>query len=268
MSRLLLRQTHDLTFEKFQELSFDTTIYWALSELPRYKSELEPLRATSPALVAQVEPYLAHLLDWDCRGSVESTQATLVIAWYEELYGFGYPAETLRPQYIGRVAEQLRALIVAAQKLQATYGDWKVPYGQVNRLQRHANVSDFYKIPFSDSLPSLPSAGMPGPPGVIFTTYFTPSIYVPPFKLMKNHYAVVGNSYMSIVEFGDRVHSKSLLQYGASGDPKSPHFFDQAELLSKKQMKDNPIYWDDVLAAAKRKYHPGEVPAPAAAAAR
>ena len=58
------------------------------------------------------------------------------------------------------------------------------------------------------------------------------------------------------------------MPYGASGDPKSPHFFDQAELLSKKQMKDNPIYWDDVVAAAKRKYHPGEVPAPAAAAAR
>ena len=228
----------------------------------------QSLRATSPALAAQVEPYLEHLLDWDCKGSIESTQATLCIAWYEELYGFGYPAETLKQQYVGRVDEQFKALIVAAQKLQATFGDWKVPYGQVNRLQRHANVSDFFKIPFSDALPSLPSAGMPGPPGVIFTMYFTPSIYVPPLKLMKNHYAVVGNSYMSIVEFGDRIQSKSLLQYGTSGDPKSPHFFDQAELLSKKQLKDNPIYWDDVVATAKRKYHPGEAPGPAAAAAR
>ena len=126
-------------------------------------------------------------------------------------------------------------------------------------------MSDFYRIPFSDDLPSLPSAGMPGPPGVVFTTYFTPTIYLPPVKLMKNHYAVVGTSYMSIIEFGDRVKSKSLLQYGASGDPKSPHFFDQAELLSKKQMKDNPIYWDEVIAAAKRVYHPGDE-RPAAAA--
>jgi acyl-homoserine-lactone acylase len=133
-----------------------------------------------------------------------------------------------------------------------------VAYGDANRFQRHADVSDFYRIPFSDSLPSLPSAGMPGPPGVVFTMYFTPSIYLPPLKLMKNHYAVVGTSYMCIVEFGDKLKSKSLLPYGSSGDPKSPHFFDQAALMSKKQMKDNYIYFDDVIANAKRTYHPGE----------
>jgi hypothetical protein len=31
--------------------------------------------------------------------------------------------------------------------------------------------------------------------------------------------------------------------------------------MSKKQLKDNPFYWDDVVAAAKRTYHPGETPA-------
>lgn len=260
VSRLLLREAKDVTFERWQELSFDTTIYWALSELPRYRLELEKLKVTDSDLAARVEPYLQHLLDWDCKGSIASTQSTLCIAWYEELYGFGYPAETLKAQYVGNVAEQFKALVAAATKLQNTYGNWKMPYGEVNRLQRHANVADFYMIPFSDSLPSLPSTGMPGPPGVVFTMYFTPSVYLPPIKLMKKHYAVVGNSYMSIVEFGDKVRSKSLLQYGTSGNPKSPHFFDQAELLSKKEMKENPIYWDDVRAIAKQVYHPGEEP--------
>lgn len=258
MSRLLLREAHDLTFDAWQELSFDTTIYWALTELPRFRRELDRLRETNLELAAQVEPYLAHLLDWDCKGTIDSTQATLCIAWYEELYGFGYPAETLKPQYVSNVAEQFKALVAAATKLKSTFGDWKVPYGAVNRLQRHADVSDFYKIPFSDNLPSLPSAGMPGPPGVVFTMYFTPTIYLPPFKLMKKHYAVVGTSYLCAVEFGDRIKSKSLLQYGVSGNPKSPHFFDQAELISKRQLKDNYIYWDDVVANAKRIYHPGE----------
>ncbi len=258
ISRHLLRQAHDITFEGWQELSFDTTIYWALTELPHYRRELARLRETNSELVDQVEPYLDHLLKWDCKGTVESTQATLCIAWYEELYGFGYPAETLKRQYVNNVAEQFKALVVAAEKLQSTFGNWKVPYGQVNRLQRHADVSDFYKIPFTDSRPSLPSAGMPGPPGVVFTMYFTPSMNLPPLRMVKNHYAVVGSSYMSIVEFGDRVKSKSLLQFGTSGNPKSPHFFDQAELISKKQMKDNPIYWEDVTAGAKRVYHPGE----------
>jgi acyl-homoserine lactone acylase PvdQ len=49
-----------------------------------------------------------------------------------------------------------------------------------------------------------------------------------------------------------------LTQFGQSSDPKSPHFMDQAELLSKKQFKPELFYWDDVLAGAKQKYHPGE----------
>jgi acyl-homoserine lactone acylase PvdQ len=159
---------------------------------------------------------------------------------------------------VNNVPEQFKALMAAAQKLEGNFGDWKVAYGQVNRLQRHADVGDLFKIPFSDDLPSLPSAGMPGPPGVVFTMYFTPSIYLPPFKKMKKHYAVVGTSYLSIVEFGDRVRSKSLLPYGASGNPKSPHYFDQAALMSKRELKDNPIYWDEVLVKAKYVYHPGE----------
>lgn len=268
MSRQLLREAKDVTFERWQELSFDTTIYWAVTELPRYRRDLARLRETNSDLASQVEPYLDHLLKWDCKGTIDSTQATLCIAWYEELYGFGYPAETLKRQYINNVAEQFKALVTAADKLQATFGDWKTPYGSVNRLQRHADVSDFYKIPFADGQPSLPSAGMPGPPGVVFTMYFTPSMNLPPFKMVKKHFAVVGTSYSSIVEFTDRVKSKSLLQFGTSGNPKSPHYFDQAELISKKEMKDNPIYWDDVKAAAKRVYHPGDVGATAQTGAK
>ena len=259
ISRLLLREANDVTFERWQELSFDTTIYWALTELPRYRRDLDAVRQTDPELAAKVDPYLAHLIDWNCKGDIDSTQASLCLAWYEELYGFGYPAETLKHQYVSNVAEQFKALVTAAKKLESTFGNWKVPYGQISRLQRHPNVSDFYKIPFSDNVASLPSAGMPGPPGVVFTMYFTPTIFVPPLKTMKNHYAVVGTSYIAAVEFGDRVVSKSLLPYGASGDPKSPHFFDQAELLSKRQLKENLFYWDDVVAGAKRVYHPGEV---------
>src|SRR5262249_115160 len=159
-------------------LAFDTTIYWAMTELPRYRGELIKLRTSDPTLTAEVEPYLAHLLNWNYKGSAESTQATLCIAWYEELYGFGYPAETLKKEFVGNVREQLKALIAAAKKIEGNFGKWQVPYGDVNRLQRHANVSDFYKIPFSDSLPSLPSVGLPGPPGVIFTMYYTPTIYL------------------------------------------------------------------------------------------
>lgn len=257
VSRLLLRDLEDVTYEKWQEVVFDTTIYWALSELPRYERALEKLRKDDPQLASKVAPYLAHLLDWDYRSDTDSTQTTLCLAWYDELHGLG---ENLKAKFIGNRAAQFKALVTAAKKLNKSFGNWKIAWGDVNRLQRHANVGgpdlgDFLFIPFSDKEPSLPSAGLRGSAGVAFTMYFMPTI---PFKPVKKHYAVVGTSYVAAIEFGEKVHGKTLVQYGASGDPSSPHFFDQAELLSQRKLKESPFYWEDVVAAAKRVYHPGE----------
>jgi acyl-homoserine lactone acylase PvdQ len=259
VSRHLLRQAHDVTFDNWQKLAFDTTMYWPLEELPRFERKFRKLKEADPALAAKVEPYFKHLLDWDCRCSVDSTQATLCVSWYEQLYGvlLSSTLETLRPEMLSDISAQFRALLTAAGKLQSLYGSWKVPYGDVNRLQRHANIADFFeKIPFNDRLPSLPVAGVQGPVGAVFTIYYTPPL--PIVRPMMKRYAVVGSSYMASIEFGDHIKTKSLLQYGASGNPDSPHFFDQAKLLSDRTLKEAWFYWDDVLANAKQSYHPGE----------
>jgi acyl-homoserine-lactone acylase len=259
MSRHLLRAARDVNFENWQALAFDTTMYWPLTELPLYERKFRRLKETDPALAAQVEPYLKHLLDWDCRCDVRSTQATLCVFWYEQLYGIltSSTRETLKAEMLSDVSAQFRALVDAASMLQGLYGNWKVPYGEVNRLQRHANIADFFeKIPFNDKLPSLPVAGVQGPVGSVFTIYYTPPL--PFVRPMKKRYGVVGNSYMAVIEFGDRIQTKSLLQYGSSGHPDSPHFFDQAKLLSDRKLKEAWFYWDDVLAHAQSSYHPGE----------
>jgi penicillin amidase len=259
VSRHLLRKAHDVTFENWQALAFDTTMYWPLEELPAYERRFKKLKETDPALAAQVAPYLKHLLDWDCKCSIHSTQATLCVFWYEQLYGLltSSTRETLRPEMLADIAAQFRALKDAAAKLESLYGSWKVPYGDVNRLQRHANIADFFeKIPFNDKLPSLPVAGVQGPVGSVFTIYYTPPL--PIVRPMVKRYAVVGSSYMASIEFGDHIKTKSLLQYGSSGNPDSPHFFDQAKLLSERRLKEAWFYWDDVLAHAKQSYHPGE----------
>ena len=91
MARYLLRNASDLTFEDFQDLAYDTTLYWPMTELPVYGRRLETLERTDPDLAARVRPYLEHLLDWNYKSSLTSTQATLAVGWYEELYGRGYP---------------------------------------------------------------------------------------------------------------------------------------------------------------------------------
>ncbi len=62
MSRYLLRGARDLTFDDWQALAYDTTLYWPMTELPRYARLLDQLAASRPDLAAAARPYLDHLL--------------------------------------------------------------------------------------------------------------------------------------------------------------------------------------------------------------
>lgn len=258
VSRMLLREMNDVTFDQWSRSAYDTTLYWAVTELPKYQLAHKALRETNPTLAESSQPYLDHLLNWDRKVSLDSTQATLCVAWYEQLYGDVYRSENLDRKFIDDPSKRFEALIVAATKLKQVFGDWKIPYGDAYRLQRHADVADFFEIPFNDKQESLPSAGSFGPLGIVFNMYFTPSIDIPLVKTIKKRYGVVGNSYVSVVEFGDRVKADSVLQFGQSGDPESPYFFDQAKLVSERRFKPQHFYWEDVLKNAKRSYHPGQ----------
>jgi acyl-homoserine lactone acylase PvdQ len=267
----LLSSLHDATFEDLSALAFDTTIYWAQHDLPRLAEQFEEVRALDPALARQAEPLLEHLLAWDGRAGIGSTQATLCVAWYQELCGAGYPGETLKPQYEDNPVAAFYALVRAATALQQVHGDWRVPWGNVHRIQRHANVADLMGIPFDDRLPSLPSMAVPGQLGVVLTTYYRPGDGLGLGAAARNAYGLVGTTYLGVFEFGPRVRGATLVQFGASGNPASPHFFDQARLLAEGRLKPELFYWEDVLAGARESYHPGEtvaggeLPAPPAA---
>ena len=71
-------------------------------------------------------------------------------------------------------------------------------------------------------------------------------------------YGTAGNSFIAVVEFGDRVRAKSLLAGGQSNDPNSPHFDDQAQRYVDREFKDVAFYREDVEQRAQRSYSPGE----------
>ena len=260
MSRQILREMNGVTFDDVAELAYDTKLYWPQEHLPKYASQLEELRKTDPGLAARVAPYLEHLLDWDCRVTAESTQATLCEAWYEELYGMDYPAEELLAKYAEDPKRQFEALIGVARKLKARHGDWRIPWAELFRSQRQQNLVDLVDIAFDDKKPSLPTLAAPGPLGVVFTQYYSPSISIPFVLTMNKRYGLVGTSYMAVYEFGPKFRGASVLNYGQSGDPNSPHYFDQAHLLSECKLKPDLFDWPDVLAGARQVYHPGEPP--------
>ncbi len=256
ISRKLLREAEDVTYEDWQKLAFDTTLYWPLVNQAEWKRDLATLQERNPELAAQVEPYLSHLLDWDCKVTKDCTRSVLCAAWYATIYGDTYPAETIAPEYRLDHLKKYEVLVTAAKLLEGKYKTWQIAWGDLHRLQRVPYVnSPGDTAPFlRDDKPSLPCVGAPGPLGVAFTVYCTPDM-----EHLQKRYAVVGASFVATYEFGDRIKAHSLLQFGVSGNPDSPHFFDQAKLLSEQKLKQAWFYEDEVKAHAVSSYHPGEV---------
>lgn len=74
----------------------------------------------------------------------------------------------------------------------------------------------------------------------------------------KRRYGTFGNTYVSVIEFGDVVHALSIVAYGQSNDPASPHYLDQAPLFVTGQFKPSWFTLPEIEAHLERKYHPGE----------
>jgi acyl-homoserine lactone acylase PvdQ len=74
----------------------------------------------------------------------------------------------------------------------------------------------------------------------------------------KRQYGTSGNSFVAVVEFGDKVKAKSMLAGGQSSDPNSPHFDDQAQPYADGKFKDVAYYREDVEKRAVKIYHPGD----------
>ena len=122
--------------------------------------------------------------------------------------------------------------------------------GDVQRLQRpRERDGESYR----DDRPSL---GLPSADGGLVGTIFAIGTQQP--AGMKRRYAVNGSAYVSVVEFGPKVRSRSITPFGQSGDARSTHFFDQAPLFAKGQFKPAWFSMEDIQSNLERAYRPGE----------
>jgi len=199
---------------------------------------------------------LNTLKNWDYRFSESSPETSLAVYWGQEMLKMASKMD-IDPkvsiyEYISESlgsAKRVEALDIAVQKLEADFGSWKTVWGEINRYQR---VNGDIVQPFNDELPSFPVGFASSRWGSLasFGSRTYPST--------KRMYGTSGNSFVCIVEFGDKITAKSSLAGGQSGNPQSPHFDDQALMYTKGEFKDVLFYKEDVEKMAEKIYHPGK----------
>ena len=154
-------------------------------------------------------------------------------------------------EYIAtKVAAQqlLQSLSAASDKLTADFGKWQTPWGDINRFQR---LTDDIVHPFSDAGPSIPV-------GFTSATWGSlASFGARSYKGSKKIYGTTGNSFVAVVEFGPTIRAKAVTAGGESGDPKSPHFKDEAQRYATGNLRDVYFYKAQLKGHTEREYHPG-----------
>ncbi|MEE4164188.1 MAG: penicillin acylase family protein, partial [Woeseiaceae bacterium] len=248
----VLRKAHDLTLDGLIELAYDPY----LPAFARLGPALVAAHQSSPD--AELAPAVALIEDWDFRVTADSVAMTLMHFYATNLMESIELPETLtrashmeRLEYAGLDAPAEQRLAVFRDTLEMLgddFGDWRMPWAEVNRFQRLSGAID---AGFDDEQPSL-GAGLGSARWGALAAYGSRR-----FDGTKKLYGYRGNSFVAVVEFGDRVRAKSLLAGGQNGDPDSPHFDDQAERYVNGDFKDVPYYRDDVEARATRTYKPG-----------
>ena len=196
---------------------------------------------------------LSLLASWDYRTSAESVAMSLA-HFYAENYQrkfrsinrFAHPDPNAK---IPTSAEILEVFDQTIQQMTRDFGTWNTPWGQINRFQR---LSGAYDAPFDDQKEFLPVGLASGNWGALAAFGSRAS------DGTKRLYGYRGNSFVAVVEFGEKLRAKSILAGGQQADPRSPHFFDQAKRYVDVNFKEVAFYREDVEKRMQRSYRPGE----------
>jgi len=243
----------DFTVERLREAAYDSQIPAFEPLVPALIAAWDATPDSDPLKAPLAEP-IAGLREWDFRWSIDSVPTAVAIFWAEAMLpavavpareagisAWDYIAERATP------AQHLEALTTAVQRLSEDFGSWSTPWGEINRFQR---ISPSIRPVHDDDAPSIPV-------GFTSATWGSLASFGARRFDTRRLYGHAGNSFVAVIEFGERVEAIAITAGGISGDPDSPHFNDQAERYATGDLRPVRFHREDVEANAQQNYSPG-----------
>jgi acyl-homoserine-lactone acylase len=251
----VLQNRRDFTLDSLIKAAYDRMLPAFQDQLPALLNAWFKAPVDHP-LKQKLTEQIVLLRGWDFRWSAGSAATSLAVYWGEDIgrrvADDARKAGVSTDTYIAKHAsadQLLLALEAASDKLKADFGNWKMPWGSVNRFQR---LTGDLVQPFNDKLPSIPVAFTSARWGSLA------SFGARAYPGTKRMYGTSGNSFVAVVEFDDQVKARAVTAGGQSGDPKSPHFGDQAQRYSTGDLREVYFYRPQVESHKEREYHPGQ----------
>lgn len=215
----LMRQEDKLSYNDFKRIKFDI-------QYPKefqFEEDVNIIFALNPKEHPEIEDYLTILQKWDRKAEKKSIGAGLMKVLINNAKGKG-------------IDQKLAVEIVEKSKSQLLeeFGTIEVP---LEKLQVHKRGE--VEMPI-DGLPDViaPMYSKKMNDGLKEKTY-------------------VGESYILLARFGEGLPKlESIMPYGASSKPESPHYTDQMEMFVNKELKPMTLDKEEVYENAVRIYHP------------
>jgi acyl-homoserine lactone acylase PvdQ len=253
-AEIVLRDKKDFTLDTLIGAAFDSYLPWFEKPVPALIKAWDGAAADN-SLKVKLTEQIAQLRAWDFRWGVNSVPTSIAVFWGGDIRRrVGADARNAKipvEEYIASkaTAEQLlMSLAAASDKLAADFGSWKTPWGEINRFQR---INDDIAPAFNDAGPSIPVAFTSAEWGSLA------SFGARAYPNTNKWYGSSGNSFVAVVEFGNKVRARAVTAGGESGDLKSRHFNDEATRYSTGNLRDVYYYREQLNGHTEREYHPG-----------
>lgn len=248
----LLEKAEKISLEGLIELAYDSYIPAFEYIVPSLITAFDRAGGSFSSLKAPIQV----LKDWDYRTS-ENAVAMSLAHFYGPVYSrnVGDPSMLIEFNQTGEDIPQagdsllLATFDTAVKQMESDFGTWDIAWGEINRFQRLSGEIDLH---FDDEKESLPIGWASGRWGALA------SFGASAKENTKKLYGTSGNSFVAVVEFGEKVRAKSLLAGGQNSDPDSPHFDDQAQMYREGEFKEVAYYREDVEKRVRESYHPGK----------